>query len=231
MTLKRKSFLILLLILFVFPCSDSYAYKFDFVTVSDVVKKIKTRFSELKTYQVNFRIVSEQHGAKKLQTGILKYKTGDKLYLGFHKPYGQKIISNGSMMWIYIPSMNVVAEQDLKADRSLFSAGTKTGLSRLFSKYHYRFLSKQQPEEQKDGQKQYTILLKQKESRSGYRKIKLWVSENFMIVRALGETSSGKKIDISFSKMKTDIDIPNGVFKFDIPSRARVIKNPMLSEE
>lgn len=230
MTLKRKSFLTALLIIFVLS-SSGFAYKFDFVTVSDVVKKIRKKFSDLETYQASFKILSEQHGKKKLQTGVLKYKRGDRLYLGFHKPYGQKIISNGIMMWIYIPSMNVVAEQDLKSDKSLFSAGTSTGLSRLFSKYHYRFLSKEQPEEQKDGSKQYTILLKQKESRSGYRKIKLWVSEDFMIVKASGETSSGKTIDISFSNIQINKDIPNGVFKFDIPARARVIKNPMLSEE
>ena len=78
---------------------------------------------------------------------------------------------------------------------------------------------------------QNLILLKQKESRSGYRTIKLWVSEDFLIVRAQGVTSSGKKVDIRLTKIKTGIDLPNGLFRFDVPSRARVIKNPMLSEE
>jgi hypothetical protein len=33
----------------------------------------------------------------------------------------------------------------------------------------------------KDGSKMYTLILKQKESRSGYRTITLWVTENFFI--------------------------------------------------
>lgn len=220
------------MILPVFLLSTSaFAYKFDFVTVSDVVKKIQKTFGTLDAYQADFTIVSKKLGKTKTQRGVISYKATNKLFIKFNSPYGQKIISNGKMMWIYIPSMNVVAEQDLKSDSGFFSTHTKSGLKRLFRKYHYRFDSKEQPQVQSDGSKLYTIFLKQKESRSGYRTLKLWVSENYMIVRAHGETSSGKEVDISFSNIKTDIDLPNGMFKFDVPSQARVIKNPMISEE
>ena len=134
-------------------------------------------------------------------------------------------------MWIYIPSMNVVAEQDLKDEGGFFSSATKNGLQRLFNKYHYRFLSKNQPEQQQDGSKMYTLQLKQKESRSGYRTMNLWVTENYLITHVAGETSSGKKVDIVFTDIKIDNDIPNGMFKFDVPPQARVIKNPMMAEE
>jgi outer membrane lipoprotein-sorting protein len=36
---------------------------------------------------------------------------------------------------------------------------------------------------------------------------------------------------ITLSDIKTNVDLPNGIFKFDIPATARVIKNPMISEE
>jgi len=207
------------------------AYKFNFVTVSDVVNQVKKRFSQLDSYQADFEILSEKMGKKSHHRGTIRYKSSDKLLMDFKKPYGQKIISDGKMMWIYIPSMNVVAEQDLNSGSGLFSSGTKSGLKRLFSKYHYRFTSDKQPQIQKDGNKRYTLLLKQKESRSGYRTIKLRISEDYFIVSAEGITSSGKKISIKFSKIKTNVDLKNGIFKFDIPARARVIKNPMLSEE
>ena len=208
-----------------------WAYKFDFVTVSDIVKKIKDRFSGIKTYEANFRITTEKTGNKSVQTGILRYKAPDKMIVIFQQPYGQKIIANGKTMWIYIPSMNVVAEQDLKDEGGFFSSASVNGLQRLFSKYHYRFLSKNQPEPQQNGPRMYTLQLKQKETRSGYRTINLWVTEDYLIMRALGETSTGKKIEIVFSDIKTDIDIPNGMFKFDMPAQARVIKNPMMAEE
>jgi outer membrane lipoprotein carrier protein len=218
-------------ILILFIAVNGFAYKFDFVTVSDVVKNIKKTYSDLKSYQANFSIVSDKSGKKVTQTGVLKFKASDKLLMEFYQPSRQKIVSNGQMMWVYIPSMNVVAEQDLMSDSGLFTSGSEAGLNRLFSKYHYRFASKDEPETMKDGTKMYTLILKQKESRAGYKTINLWVSENFFIQKAEGYTSSGKKVEIALTDITTNVDLPNGIFKFDIPATARVIKNPMISEE
>ena len=226
------SFSVVILISTIFiPFMDARAYNFDFITVRDVVNKIKKKFNGISSYQADFKIVSDKMGKKSYQSGVIKYKSSDRLLIEFHSPMGQKIVSNGDMMWIYIPSMNVVAEQNLGSDSGLFSSGTRSGLNRLFSKYHYRFASKDQPEKNKSGEKYYTLILKQKETRSGFRKIKLWVSEEYIITRAEGETSTGKVIDIAFSKIQTGVDLPNGIFKFDMPARARLIKNPMISEE
>ncbi|HNX22959.1 MAG TPA: outer membrane lipoprotein carrier protein LolA [Spirochaetota bacterium] len=220
-----------ILILFSFFAANAFAYKFDFVTVSDVVSNIKKNYSSLESYQANFTIVSAKGERKTTQTGVLRFKSSDKLLMEFYQPSRQKIVSNGEMMWIYIPSMNVVAEQDLMTDSGLFTSGSEAGLNRLFSKYHYRFASKDEPETMTDGSKMYTLVLKQKESRGGYKTINLWISENFFIQKAEGFTSSGKKVEITLSDIKTNVDLPNGIFKFDIPATARVIKNPMISEE
>jgi outer membrane lipoprotein-sorting protein len=228
---RKIYFLLSVPLFFAVFIGAAFAYKFDFITVSDVVDKIQEKFGSLDTYQASFSIVSEKLEKRKSQHGVISYKNSNRLLVDYSSPQGQKIVSNGKTMWIYIPSMNVVAEQDLKNDEGFFSTHSKSGLKRLFSKYHYRFNGKEQPEKQADGSKQYTLLLQQKESRSGYRTLKLWVSEDYMIVRAQGETASGKKVDISFSQIKTNIDLPNGMFKFDVPGKARVIKNPMIAEE
>lgn len=225
--------LIRLIIVFFFILffSSANAYKFDFTTVGDVVDEVKKNFGSLDSYQAQFEIVSTKLGKKSLQSGTVKYKNPGKLLVEYQNPYGQKIVSNGKSMWVYIPSMNVVAEQDLVSDSGLFSSASKSGLERLFSKYHYRFASKDQPEKTEDGRKEYTLVLKQKERKSGFRTIKLWVSENYFILRARGETSAGKNVEISFSKIQTNIDLPSGIFKFEMPPRARIIKNPMIAEE
>ncbi len=227
----KKYSMTTLVLLFSFFAVNAYAYKFDFVTVSDVVNNVKKNYSKLDSYQANFSILSDKGGKKVTQTGILRFKSSDKLLMEFYQPSRQKIVSDGKMMWIYIPSMNVVAEQDLLTDSGLFTSGSEAGLNRLFSKYHYRFASKDEPETMKDGSKMYTLVLKQKESRGGYKTINLWITEGFFIQKAEGYTSSGKKVEIALSDIKTNVDLPNGIFKFDIPATARVIKNPMISEE
>jgi len=220
-----------LVVLFSFFAVNAFAYKFDFVTVSDIVNNTKKNYSGMESYQANFSIISDKGGKKNTQTGILRFKSADKLLMEFYQPSRQKIVSDGKMMWVYIPSLNVVAEQDLLSDSGLFTSGSEAGLNRLFSKYHYRFASKDEPETMKDGSKMYTLVLKQKESRGGYKTINLWISENFFIQKAEGFTSSGKKVEITLTDIKTNVDLPNGIFKFDIPATARVIKNPMISEE
>ncbi len=230
-TIRKTAFQLFILMTMIMSGASVYAFKFDFTTVTDIVDNVKKTFGKIDSYQANFTIVSDKMGKTKRQTGIIKYKANNKLYIEFSQPYGQKIISNGKMMWIYIPAMNVVAEQDLNSGSGIFSTGTRSGLSWLFSKYHYRFASKEQPETQDDGSRRYTLFLKQKESRSGFRKLQLWISEKYFILRARGETTTGKTIDISFSDLKTNVQLPNGIFKLDVPARARVIKNPMISEE
>ena len=217
--------------LFLFLISGVRAYQFDFITVGDIVQKVKDRFGKLESYQADFSIVSQKMGKAKAQSGIIKYRSSDKLLIEFNQPYGQKIVSNGKTMWIYIPSMNVVAEQTLKSDSGIFSSSTKSGLSGLFSKYHYRFATKDQPESQPDGKKFYTLHLKQRESRSGFRTLQLWISEDYFITKARGETSSGKTIEITLTNIRTNINLPKGLFRMEIPARARVIKNPMIAEE
>jgi chaperone LolA len=229
--MKNKILLIIFLLVFsVIFSFEADAYKFDFLTVGDVVKEIQASFGKLASYQASFTITTTKSGKKSVQNGTVKYKASDKLLIEFYNPAGQKIISDGKTMWIYIPSMNVVAEQDLKSDGGML-ATTSSGLKRLFSKYHYKFDGKEQPEPQKEGEPLYTLQLKQKESRSGYRSMKLWVNKDYMIVKSLGETSSGKTVEISFNNIKKDINFQNGIFRFEIPQRVRTIKNPMVSEE
>ena len=230
--LERKIIIYFLIVFFLSHNFGETSYKFEFITVGDIVKRIKNRFSKIDSYQANFKIVSQKHGSKTYQSGRVLYKSSNKILVEFYKPYGHKIVSNGKTMWIYLPSMNVVAEQDLKSSsKSLFFSSTSSGLRRLFLKYHYRFASKEQPEEQTDGTKKYTLLLKQRESRSGFRTIKLWVNEDYFITKAHGETSTGKILQIEFNNIRTDINLQNGIFRFDVPSKARIIKNPIVSEE
>jgi outer membrane lipoprotein-sorting protein len=215
-----------------FYSAPIHALKFDFTTVSDVVKNVKKRYSDVECYSADFVLRSEKGGKKTQQNGVIRSKSPDKLLVEYTVPAGQRIVANEKTMWIYIPSMNVVAEQDLNNQNASFlSSNTKSGLTRLFNKYHYKFDSKEQPSAGPDGKKYYTLSLKQKESRGGYKSLKLWISEDFLIRKAQGETSSGKKIEIEFNNIKTNENFPNGMFKFDVPSMARVIKNPMMAEE
>lgn len=227
MNTKKNIFMFLLLLLPAFLSA-----KFTFTTVSDVVDEVKKKYASFEGMSADFVIESEKGGKKTVRSGTLKTKFPNYLLVDFFSPAGQKLVSDGRVMWLYIPSLNVVAEQDLKDDESgIFSSNSRTGLQRLFKKYHYKFAQKEQPFTDKDGKKYYLIHLQQKESRSGFKTMNIWIDENYLIIRAEGVTSAGKTVKIRFSKIDTAKDFPKGIFKMDKPANARVIKNPMLSEE
>ncbi len=231
--IKKVIFPLFLMFALCMPLMSQDAYRFEFETVSDVVRRTKDEFSKVKSYSADFSISTKKGSVATVQKGTLKSLRPNYLIIDFSEPQRQRIVSDGKMMWIYIPSMNVVAEQDLKDDSgTVFSPGSYVGLKRLFAKYHYKFSSKTQPETAADGKQYYTLSLSQKESRSGYKTIKLWIAkDNYMIMRAEGETAAGKLVDITFSNISTSGNYSKGMFKMDIPSGAKVIKNPMISEE
>jgi outer membrane lipoprotein carrier protein len=220
---------VILVLTFTFSVS---AQDFEFTTVSDVVKKVKDRFAEVESYNASFKITSSKDSKTTVQEGRVSSLKPNMLRVDFTSPSSQKVVSDGKTMWIYIPSLNVVAEQDLKEDKTTtFSTTSEIGLRRLFNKYHYKFASKEQPALAEDGKKYYTLDLRQKESRSGYKSLKLWVNEDYIITRAEGETSSGKSVTIEFSNIDLSTQLSKGLFRFEIPSNAQTIKNPMISEE
>lgn len=208
------------------------AQEFEFVTVSDVVKEVKNRFADVDSYSATFTIQSTKGSSTVVQKGTVRSLKPNMLRVDFTSPENQKVVSDGERMWIYIPSLNVVAEQDLKEDKTTtFSATSEVGLRRLFNKYHYKFASKEQPKLLEDGKKYYILDLKQKESRSGYKTLTLWITEDYIITRAVGETSSGKNVEIEFNNIDMTTKLAKGMFKFEVPANARTIKNPMISEE
>ncbi len=69
---NKKEIIAIISILIVFSFSyvdNTSGYKFEFITVSDIVKKIRKRFSDFESYQADFKIISEKAGSKSRQSG------------------------------------------------------------------------------------------------------------------------------------------------------------------
>lgn len=227
-TMKKIIFMAIVPIFIVICSAVGYPYKFDFITVNDIVKNVKHAFSKVDNYQARFTMVSERMGKRINQSGTISFMAPHYMRIDFDSPRGQRIVSDGRQVWIYIPSINVIAEQDL--DHTFFSVTSRSGLTRLFSRYHFKFDGKQQPRMEYNAN-HYVLFLKQKETRSGFRTLKLWVNEQYFITRASGETANGKNITLEIRNINSTADLKKGFFKFDPPANARIIKNPMLAEE
>ncbi len=205
---------------------------------SEVVKKIKKKFEAVQTYGADFTIKTVENKKEKTMKGHCLYKRPGKIRYNFSDPEGDEIVSDGKTLYIYIKKLNAVGKQDLNIDKKnssgpIFTANSPDGLNRLFKKYHYKFDIIEQPRIvfEKDDTKYFVLDLDQRERIGGFEKMKLYVdSESYIIKRAIAMDGRGKETTISFSSINFEEEIEDGIFNFHISGNAKIVNNPLVSE-
>ena len=204
---------------------------------SEVVKKIKKKFVNIKSYTADFKITTVSNRKATNMRGSCTYKAPGKIRYDFNEPEGDAIVSDGKTLWIFIKRIGAVGKQDLELKKNnssgpIFQAGSAEGLNRLFRKYHYKFDSINQPQvSPKDGKQYFVLSLEQREKVGGYENMLLYVdAESYLIKKAIAADGRGKETTIDFSDIKLDPDIEDGIFNYHISGNAKIVNNPLVSD-
>ena len=216
--------IVLLLVCLIVP---SRAFS-DFIHHSDVVRDLKKKFSEISTYKAKFIMRVVDGNKNKSSSGIVHYKQAGKVNFSFHKPDGDKIISNGRKMWVYIRRLNAVGVQSLNNDQSnIYNAGNYEGLVRLFRRYHYRFDKAEQPRNVLGGS-HYVLALDEKVDSGGFSNITLYVDATKKIIRKMIAISrGGREVALEFKNIELNIELPSSLFTYKIEGNVKVVENPL----
>ncbi len=205
---------------------------------SEVVKKVRKTFSEIKAYKADFVIQTEANKKITTKKGVCYYKKGGKIKYEFSDPSGDEIVSDGKTLWIFIKRLNAAGKQDLTLNKSnksgpIFSPMTEEGLSRIFRKYHYKFDSIEQPQvSAKDNRRYFVLALEQREKIGGYETMTLYVDEETSFIKkAVASDGRGKVTTVEFSSIDKNADIEDGVFNFRPDGNSKIVNNPLVSEE
>jgi outer membrane lipoprotein-sorting protein len=229
-------FRLLLIALLVLPLSALQPQTHNWASHAEVAKKTREKFNNVKTFSSEFRLTTVDGKTTRQMKGILHYGQGGKIRFDFHSPSGDFIVSDGKIMWIYIHRLGAAGKQDLSMDvkdendGGIFLASPGPGLDRLFSKYHYRFDSMEQPREV-DGKRAFVLDLTQRVKIGGFEAIKLFINpESFLIEKAIGTDSLGKRTTIEFFNQKIDPPLEGKIFQYSPGENVRVVNNPLVSE-
>jgi len=203
---------------------------------SEVVKKVKKRYSELKSYTSDFAITINNNKKTTQMKGACLYKSPGKIRYDFSLPEGDTIVSDGKTLWIYIKKIGAVGKQDLEISKNnssgepIFQANSSPGLNRIFRKYHYKFDSINQPQKLEDGKEYFVLSLEQREKIGGFETMTLYVKANdFLIHKAIGRDSRGKETILEYSKFTIDPELEDGTFNYHISGNAKIVNNPLVS--
>ncbi|NBU96866.1 MAG: outer membrane lipoprotein carrier protein LolA [Spirochaetia bacterium] len=203
---------------------------------SEVVKKIKKRYSELKSYTSEFTITINNNKKTSQMKGSCLYKTPGKIRYDFTNPEGDTIVSDGKTLWIYIKKIGAVGKQDLEISKNntsgepIFQANSIPGLNRIFRKYHYKFDSINQPQKLEDGKEYFVLSLEQREKIGGFENMTLYVNaSDYIVYKAIGKDARGKETILEYSKFNPDTEVEDGIFNYHISGNAKIVNNPLVS--
>jgi len=226
MIAKEKKYLLGKIVI-IFSLLIRAGYGIDYISVIDVVKKVKKQYKNLKTFIANFNQQSIINSRKIKYKGKLFYKRPRKLRIEYKFPKGQIVVSDGKIMWIYIPYQKIVGRQELKNQSYDEQINLKLGIPFLFSRYSYKFGKEEQPVFI-NNKWYYTIILTSKHIKKNFKRIKLWVSKSsYIIEKMIGQISKKKKIIIEFSNIEINKEISDDLFIFRVPKGVYVYNNPI----
>lgn len=227
-----KTGIVLTLLCFLIPAIPNLGQQFEenprggntsnIVSVNDIKLLMEKAFADIKDYTAEIDWVNGDAHYR----GRMKYKEANKILIEFEEPKGQVIVSDGTFLTIYIPYLKVVVQQSLSesTESTLLTTASETGLRKLFDEYSFSFFDASTTQPFRNT-KAYHMKLDQKRPKVGFKTMDLWVSEKGHILQSNGVSQNGIRVSMTLSNIKINTELPDYLFKFEVPADAQIIRN------
>ncbi len=176
------------------------------ISGDEAVSKFKARMNSLTTLE---GVISITYSTGALQSGSFKYMAPGKIYVKFNNPAGKTIVSNGKKLWIYDASTQICGVQEL-------GGGGSGGIASLVNGY-YAIATPRGSD----------TIIKLKASNRTYSDLTLLVDSNFTLKNASFRDAAGNGFSVSLSGLRIGENMHAGLFDFDVPSNAQLVKDPL----
>ena len=195
------------------------------ISINDIKKMMMEKFALIEDYTADF----EWENGNVNYYGGIKYKKPDKILLNFEEPREQIIVSNGSTLYIYLPSLKIVAQQALNEDSesTILATTSESGLVKLMDEYSFSFYDASSTQSF-GNMKAYHLILNQKKAKVGFKKMDIWVSDTGLILQSNGSSQNGINVSLTFLNIKLNTELPDYIFDFEIPPDAQIIRNIII---
>jgi len=151
--------------------------------------------------------------------GKLYIKKPDKLRMEIEDPEEQLIVTNGSILWIYIPENNQVVKEKLdinnKSKTALMILAGMAKLDRDFKIY-----------KKSDDNKKYFLGLFPKDSKSSVKKMELEIDKKgYNVEKVIVEDSFDNWTSYELLNVRINKGISDSKFDFKIPEGVEVVES------
>ncbi len=212
----------------------SFAQAQEIMTAENYFDDISARYGKIQDFTASIVITR----GEMVMRGKLYYRNPNLLRIDFTEPEDyedQVLVTDGTLLTIYIPRYEVIMEQKLKRRSQAAVAGiaSQEGLNILKKNYGVAYLTGPDPEPLDEGSKELVVKLKlsSRSTAEGFRQLVMAVGNNGLIRRITGITIGYEELIFDFIEISVNQNIPEARFKYDSPPYANVFKNFLFEAE
>ena len=201
------------------------------VTAESFFEAVAATYGGIVDYQADIRITQ----GEVVMEGALSYKRPNLLRIDFSNPEGQVIVSDGSLLTVYYPRLEVIFEQRLRnrGDDNVAGLASRQGLHYLRSNYAIAYLEEPDPVPLAPGSGERVVKLKltSRATSEGFRQLEIAVSPGNLIRRITGISVGFEEHRMDFFNVRTNQNIPDERFVYDSPPFANVYRDFLFESE
>lgn len=208
----------------------------DIQTASEFFAQVGENYAAVDDY-ISEIVVTTEDGVMR---GTLYYKRPNLMLIEFSQPEDQVIVSNGSVLTVYVPSLRQALRQPLRANTTRAeSLATPQGLLLMRREFAIAYLSSPEPEPLDDPDEDAERLnapggssepvtkltLDRGSPSAGFRQLNVSVGADGFIRRIVGVTVDFRELQFDFLDVTPNQGIPDALFEWEVPPEANVYDN------
>jgi outer membrane lipoprotein carrier protein len=185
-------------------------YSADSSDVPKLLTGIENRYNHIQTLQVSFTENWTQDGRKRLGSGTLVLRKPGKMRWEYAMPSGLLFISDGEFIYSYYPDQHRAEKIKMKSVEDM-----RAPLAFLLGRLNFHDDFSKFDASPQGAQVFLTAI--PKSNKMPYTEVSFLTGADFVIHRLIVKQQDGAVLEYSFDGEKTNVPVPDSMFKFTPP--------------
>jgi outer membrane lipoprotein-sorting protein len=225
----QKNLLFIFVLLGLFALAPGLASQ-EIVTGTDFFDRVAENYSNIQDYIAEFEMIINDT----LMSGTIYFKDPNLMRIDFTEPEEQVLVSDGSIVKVYVPDYNVTLTQTLK-EQTNPGLASEEGLGLLRRNYQIAFKNSPDPEPLVEGDSSselvYKLFLTWRNTAQGFREIEIAVTPDLFIRQMTAVTADRRDVQFTFKDVRINQNIPDARFDYDSPPSSNNFDNFLYGVE
>jgi outer membrane lipoprotein carrier protein len=199
-------------------------------STSALVERAAARYAAMKSMRAEFRqtITNPLTGTTSVARGEILRRSPNLLSINFSDPKGDRVVADGSWLWVYLPSTAPGQVMKLSASSSM---GVIDPGALFLNSPLARFNVASEGTATIGGRNTQVAILTPKRSDNMLSRIKVWIDPSDATVRQFEATdANGLTRLVVITKIVANPTIARSAFRFTPPARVRIVDSSALPQ-